>query len=234
MKQLTVLFVTFGFLFAGCANESVKLPRTSEFAPTTQLLPREAELLEAAGKGNTARVQELLDRAVNVNMRGPDGNTPVMEATYGGHLDTVKLLLNRGADLSAKKRDGATALSLTSNKDILALFKNVSALVSASAAGDVNTVKALLDSGTPANGLDQAGESALHAACWSGKTEVVKLLLNRGADPEIKKADGASPLSLAMGQKHDDLVALLNEAIAKKAKSAAASRAGTPGPSPGK
>jgi ankyrin repeat protein len=234
LKQFILLFIAFCFLFSGCANESVPSTRDREFVPTTQLLPQEAEMLEAAGKGNTARVQELLERGVNVNMRGADGNTPIMEATYGGHLDVIKLLLDHGADLSAKKRDGATAPTLTGNKDVLALFKNVAALVTAAAGGDVNTVKALLDSGTPVNGLDQAGESALHAACWSGKTEVVKLLLNRGADPEIKKADGASPVNLATGQKHDDIVVLLNEAIAKKAKSPAANRSGTPTPSRGK
>jgi ankyrin repeat protein len=44
-----------------------------------------------------------------------------MEAAYGGHTEVVKLLLEKGADVTAIKDDGATALSLTqdaSHRDI--------------------------------------------------------------------------------------------------------------------
>lgn len=236
MKKTSVLALAtvIACLLIGCANESVDKPRERESIAPTQLLPQEAEMLEAAGKGNTARVQELLSQGVNVNMRGGDGNTPIMEAAYGGHLDTVRLLLDHGADLSAKKRDGATALTLTSNKDIVALFKNVSSMVAAAAAGNNPILETFISNGTPINALSETGESALHAACWNGKVETVKLLLERGADPQIKKTDGASPVSLASGQKHEDIVALLNAAIEKKGKEAAPNRTGTPTSSPAK
>ena len=229
---ILVLATAIACLFIGCANESVDKPRES--AASTQLQPQEAEMLEAAAKGNTARVQELLNQGVKVNMRGGDGNTPIMEAAYGGHLDTVKLLLDRGADLSAKKRDGATALTLTSNKDIVALFKNVSSMVAAAAAGNNTILETFISNGTPINALSETGESALHAACWNGRVDTVRLLLERGADPQIKKADGASPVSLASGQKHEDIVALLNAAIARKGKEAATNGAATPTSSPAK
>ena len=218
------LALTFSLLsiFAGCSNDGIETRREpAKTAP--QIPPMEVEMLQVAAKGENARVQELLDKGVSVNMRGGDRNTPIMEAAYGGHLDTVKLLLDHGADLSAKKNDGASPLTLTPNKDILELFKNVSALVDAAGKGDNQVAKALIDRGTPVNGLDQAGQSALTEACWSGKTEMVKLLLEKGADPNIKKSDGATPLSLATGQKHPEIVVLLNAAIAKQSK-------GTPTP----
>ena len=201
-------------LLGGCRNESVETGRERE--QPSNLSPQESEMLDACVKGDTARVKQLLDKGVSANMRGTDRNTPIMEAAYGGHLDTVKLLLDRGADLSAKKSDGATPITLASDKSILALFKDVTALVSAAEAGNEKIVTELIDKGTPVNGLDQFGQSALHVACWNGKTEIVKLLLARGADPRIKKADGAMPLTLAKGQGHEDIVALLNEAIAKQ------------------
>jgi ankyrin repeat protein len=179
-------------------------------------------MLEAAAKGDNARVKELLDKGVNVNMRGGDRNTPIMEATYGGHLDTVKLLLDHGADLSAKKNDGATPMTLTPKKDILDLFKDVNSLVEAASKGTNQVVKELIEKGTPVNGLDQFGHSALTESSYNGKTETVKLLLDKGADPNIKKSDDQTPLSLATGQKHPDIVKLLNEAIAKQSKPAAA------------
>jgi len=220
-------------LLIGCANESVDKPRARESGAPTQLLPQEAEMLEAAGKGNNARVAELLNQGVNVNLRGNDGNTPIMEAAYGGHLDTVKLLLDHGADLSAKKRDGATPITLTGDKDIIALFKNVSSMVSAAAVGNNTILETFISKGTPINALSETGESALHAACWNGKVDTVKLLLERGADPQIKKADGASPVTLASGQKHEDIVALINAAIEKKSQ-ASANRTASPASSPAK
>jgi ankyrin repeat protein len=48
-----------------------------------------------------------------------------MEATYGGHTEVVKLLLEKGADVTPQKDDGATALSLaqgTSRKEIVEML----------------------------------------------------------------------------------------------------------------
>ena len=228
------LVLVFLLLFSGCRNESVETTREAEQPAPAQLLPQEAEMLEAAGKGNTARVRELLDSGVKVNMRGPDRNTPLMEAAYGGHAETVKLLLERGADPSVKKRDGATAWTLTSNSQVLDIFKNVEALVTAAGEGNQTAVQELIRKATPVNALNRSGEAALHTASWHGKTEIVKLLLDKGANPELKKADGATPLSLASGQNHSQIVALLNDAIEKKSKPTPAESGGTPASSPGK
>src|SRR6267378_1302981 len=218
--QLAFFFL-FLSTFAGCSNDGIETRREPAKTATT-LAPTEVEMLQVAAKGDNARVKELLDKGVNVNMRGTDRNTPIMEAAYGPHLDTVKLLLDHGADLSAKKNDGATPIGLARSKEIVDLFKNVSALVAASTKSDSKTINELIDKGTPVNGLDQFGHSALTEASWNGNTEIVKLLLEKGADPNIKKSDGESPLSLATGQKHPEVVALLNEAIAKQSKSKAA------------
>ena len=215
-------------LFSGCRNESVETSREPNQPAPAQILPQEAEMLEAAAKGNTARVRELLDSGVKANMRGPDRNTPLMEAAYGGHAETVKLLLERGADLSIKKRDGATAWSLTSNSQVLDVFKNVEALVTAAGEGNQTAVQDLMRKGTPVNALNRSGEAALHTASWQGRTEIVKLLLANGANPELKKTDGATPLALASGQNHPEIVALLNEAISKRPAPAQ-----TPANSPG-
>ncbi len=194
--------------------------------PGTTVSPLDAAMLAAAAKGDNARVKELLDKGVNVNLLGPNRNTPIMEAVFAGHLETVKLLLDHGADLSARKDDGATPMTLAPNREIIDLFKNLNALVDAASKGDNQVVKALIEKGAPLNGLDQFGHSALTESCYNGKTETVKLLLESGADPKIKKMDGATPLSLASGQKHQDIVQLINEAIAKKSQPAT--------PAPGK
>jgi ankyrin repeat protein len=228
LRKIALTFSLLGIL-AGCSNDSIETGNPAKTGP--QLSPLQIEMLEVAAKGDNARVKELLDKGVDVNMRGNDRNTPIMEAAYAGHLDTVKLLLDHGADLSARKNDGATPTGLAGrSKDVLELFKNVSALVDAASKGNNQMLKELMDKGTPVNGLDQFGNSALTAACYGGQTDVVKLLLQKGANPNIKKSDGATPLSLATGQKHGEIVALLNEAIAKQPKGRATPPAakGTP------
>src|SRR6185295_1227497 len=94
-------------LLAGCGNDGIETRKEPAKTPAVQLSPLEVEMLQVAAKGDNARVKELLDKGVDVNMRGNDRNTPIMEASYGGHFETVKLLLDHGADLSAKKNDGA-------------------------------------------------------------------------------------------------------------------------------
>jgi ankyrin repeat protein len=218
-------------LLTGCSNDSVETRSVSSPPKTTvALTPEQVEMLEVAAKGNNARINELLDKGVDVNMRGNDRNTPIMEAGYAGHLDTVKLLLDHGADLSAKKNDGATPMGLSGRSKIVSdLLKSVVALVDAAGKGDNETVKGLIDKGTPLNGLDEGGNSALAAAAFAGKTDTVKLLLEKGANPNIKKTDGETPLSLATAQKHAEIITLLNDAIAKKSKAPAAPAAkGTP------
>ena len=230
-SQLWKLALAFSLLgvLAGCTNDGIETRTEPAKTTTAQLSPHEVEMLQVAANGNNARAKELLDKGVDVNMRGNDHNTPLMEAAYAGHLETCKLLLDHGADISAKKNDGASPGTLTHSKEVSELFKNVATLVDAAGKGTVPTVKELIDKGTPVNGLDQSGRSALTEASWNGKIDIVKLLLEKGADPKIKKADGETPLSLATSQKHPEIVTLLNEAIAKQSKGVAAAK-GNPAP----
>ena len=217
--KLALSFSLLGIL-AGCSNDSVET-RKEPAKTGPRLSPLEVEMLVVAVRGENDKVKELLDKGVDVNMRGNDRNTPIMEAAYAGHVETCKLLLDHGADLSAKKNDGESSGTLAHSKEVIELFKNVSALVEESGKGTAQTVEAIIDKGTPVNGLDQTGRSALTEASWNGKTDIVKLLLKKGADPTIRKSDGETPLNLAAGQKHLEVVALLNKAIAKQAKSSA-------------
>ena len=67
---------------------------------------RELTVFEAAALGRTARVRELLDENQSlVNEYGDDGFHPVGLAAFFGHLDTVRLLLERGADVNQLSRN---------------------------------------------------------------------------------------------------------------------------------
>jgi ankyrin repeat protein len=75
---------------------------------------KETALKAAAGSGNTAAIDLLLDAGASVNMCGGSYTqyTPLMVAAKGGHTAAVALLLKRGADPDLTSIDGLTAMQL--------------------------------------------------------------------------------------------------------------------------
>lgn len=76
----------------------------------------------AAGEGRLTAVRYLLDEGANVNLREPDGNTALTEATFFGHAPVVKELLVRGADVNAVSAAG-TALDVAVAKNNTAVIE---------------------------------------------------------------------------------------------------------------
>src|ERR1700754_25857 len=76
--------------------------------------------------------------------------------------------------------------------------------------GDAAAVKAFLDKGTDVNAKTNYGATALSYACDKGHTEVVRLLLERGADPNVKDTFyGEVPIGWALDKGHTEIVKLL-------------------------
>ena len=76
-------------------------------------------LFNAAGRGDHKAVSLLLAHGANRNMRAPlAGYTPLMWAAYSEDLnvETVKLLLEKGADTKAQGANGETPLSLAKKR----------------------------------------------------------------------------------------------------------------------
>ena len=69
-----------------------------------------AALHYAAAVGNNQIVQLLLDHSAYIDAESPNQTTPIMMAARGGHILTVKLLLDEGADLTLKNGADMTAL----------------------------------------------------------------------------------------------------------------------------
>jgi uncharacterized protein len=73
-------------------------------------------LLRASLTGNTAAVEALLNKGLNVNTKDRNGWTPLLEAGFGGHADTVRVLLDRGADVNTPDQAGWTPLMEAASK----------------------------------------------------------------------------------------------------------------------
>lgn len=75
----------------------------------------------AASIGNNELVKILLDRSAYIDAESPNKTTPMMMAARGGHILTVKLLLDEGADATLKNDLGMSAIDFAekfNHKDI--------------------------------------------------------------------------------------------------------------------
>merc|ERR1719327_1742114 len=103
--------------------------------------------------------------------------TPLIWAAKHGHLDVVKILLEAGANVDAKNKDGETALILAAGntRQDLVVFE-------------------LLRHGANVNELSNSNESALLMASEKRNEKVMRALLEKGADVTVKSKWGMTPL----------------------------------------
>lgn len=74
-----------------------------------------AALLDAAQKGDLAKVERLLKRGADINAVDDEERTPLILAAFEGHIQVVKALVLAGAKLDVReKKYGNTALMLAS------------------------------------------------------------------------------------------------------------------------
>ena len=138
-------------------------------------------LLLAAAQGRIASLCTLQVAGADINCTDDNGRTPLYEAARQGHSTIINLL---GMAYGAKV-DGWHSWKI--DPLCIAAFN-----------GHIDSVRALLDVGCPIINDRKHGYSALHCAAQYGYTEIVKLLLEKGAWANAESlADGITPLQVA-------------------------------------
>jgi ankyrin repeat protein len=160
----------------------------------------ELDVFEAAAVGDSGRLRALLESDPGlVNAFAPDGFFPLGLAAFFNHPEVVRLLLERGADVSAASRNAMRIQALHAavadkpEQDALAL------------------ATVLLEHGAPVNAAQHGGYTPLHAAAQSGYVVLAGLLLAHGADLGARLDDGRTPAQVAEEHGHVALAERLSD-----------------------
>ncbi len=160
-------------------------------------------LLIATHRNNIEAATVLIDAGADVNRKDNIEDSPFLYAGAEGRLEILRLMLKAGADLASTNRYGGTAL------------------IPAAHHGHVETVRELLQTKIDIDHINKLGWTALLEAVILGDgsptyVEIVRLLVDAGADMTIADRDGVTPLAHAVARRQDAVERLLREKGAVK------------------
>jgi ankyrin repeat protein len=169
------------------------------FNPTNVSTTGRSALHGVAAYAPAHLVEAFLERGGDPRVRDADGRSVLATAVRAGNLEAAALLRSRGVedDSSPMDRllgaclagDRATALALVAERPDLptsASREDTEVFVRAAGRGNLNQVQSMLAAGFDPNVEGEGGATPLHQAAWRGQLDVVQLLLDRGADREIR------------------------------------------------
>jgi len=159
--------------------------------------------------GNLARVKELLAEHPDlVNARATWNETAIEAAAQMGNRAIIDFLVERGAPvdfftaLVLGRVDGVSP-QLASSRGV----HDLPALYFAAIGGNVTAAERVLAAGADVNANAEAA-APIHGAVMGGSPEMVKLLLDHGADPSLRDYAGRDARALAAEIKRPDIEGL--------------------------
>jgi ankyrin repeat protein len=189
-------------------------------------------LIQAAFYLDAAQVAEFIKRGADVNATNNVGLSALMMAVWD--LDKTRLLIQRGANVNAASKMGNTPLITASFaygasdvvKELIGAGAKVdavnglggNAVTAAAEAGDLKTLRVLLDHGGDPDSKTHIVESgseasALMIASQMGHIDCVKLLLERGAKLNLRTEHGNALNFAAFSDRHEVARLLLDRGI---------------------
>jgi hypothetical protein len=159
-------------------------------------------LMAAAHHGFADRVRVLLSRGVDPEGTGSrhpiyDGRSPVQEATLWGHMDVVSRLVDGGASGERDTVDALLGATMAGARDTVdrllaadpgarerAIDRHPDQLVRAAEKDSYEAVALLIELGFDVNAVNRT--APLHQAAMRGNVQVIRLLLEHGADPNMR------------------------------------------------
>ena len=181
------------------------------------VLPRGgwSAVMYAAREGATDAARALAEAGANLDLTDPEGTSALIIAIINGHWDTASVLIDKGADLNLADIKGMTPLYAAIDMHTLGDTFGRPYPPAPVIEGSVAVIKMLLGKGANPNarlkgpilkrvydaGDNRLGEGATPflRAARKCDVDVMKLLLDAGADPKLTQKSGNNALVLAAG-----------------------------------
>lgn len=202
----SAVLLSLTLFMSGCSTDAMKSPEESfsarqraelvAYMSLNTLFPdrRVRALAKAAGEGDVEKVAEIVDQGIDPNSQGTKDATPLFWAMRNDSIVGFKKLLELGADPNVIFQDGGSVLHWAAqleNSEFLRL--------------------ALQHGGNPNLSAGERRQAPIFKAISSSDTSAVTVLLDHGADPNVKDARGNTPAMIAAGVgRFDTVYTLLN------------------------
>ena len=168
---------------------------------------KESNFLFNANIGNYRIVQNHIQKGIDINCIGINGNTALHLAADQGHIEIVKLLLENGAEINIGDLNNSTPIfnairninlevvkyliSKGASLDVNDIYKCTPLLASVYANRSNEMIKLLIDSGSNVNYQNPIdGQTSLMVASHFNNKEIRNLLLMKGADIHATDING--------------------------------------------
>lgn len=229
----TIMLYLLAFAIAGC----IPIAAPGALTPAAGISPDDQteldmDLIAAAEAGDLTAVQRLLDQGASVDAANDRGVTALIAAAYRNHLDVARTLIEAGADVNRQDDTRQSAylistsegylellrLTLASGADVRSLDSfNGTGLIRAADRGHVEIVAELLTTDIDVDHVNRLNWTALLEAVILGDggarhTEVVRLLVEAGADVNLPDGDGVTPLEHAQQRGYTEMVEIMEQA----------------------
>jgi uncharacterized protein len=203
-----------------------KWERQTTSEPREKWLPQGSmtPLLFASREGCAECVAILVEARADLNAADPDGVNPTISALINGHYDVAGLLIDAGADVNLADRTGRSPLYAAVDDHTMPYSNRPSPVELNDELTSLDIVKRLLGHGADVNARLKTGQpyrtkvdrgndtmlttgtTPLLRAAKAGDVIVVRLLLEKGADPNLTTRAGINPVMAAagLGSKEED------------------------------
>ncbi|CAH3194929.1 unnamed protein product [Porites evermanni] len=202
------------------------LQRSFSYAMEGTMVSREVDLYEVCREGDVVALNTLLETSQpNLDHSNAKGLSALHYAARNNHAEVIQLLINHGADPNVRSRVEHKALSplhfaawFNAAKAVDVLLRNGANVESGSAFGQKplhyavsraspELVMTLITKGKAnLNGLDNHRFSPLHLATQRGRLDIIKILIEHGADISAVNEESETAIHIAAREGRDEVL----------------------------
>ncbi|MBO7244288.1 MAG: ankyrin repeat domain-containing protein [Alphaproteobacteria bacterium] len=184
-------------------------------------------LMVALDEGDNLMLRQLIKAKASIEVENDDHETPLIMALFTANQQALRLLIKQGADIWKENSEGVSAMQEAIENELFedaALMKKVYEkrlglssvvalekqlekdmfLLKAIETGNKKAVQTALQKGGDVHLIDEAGEGVLFYCVRHKKTAAFKLLVEQGADVNMKNKDGQTVLDVILEASLDE------------------------------